>query len=121
MATVETTLMLLILVPLLFAVIEFGSLFQRWLAAESIAMHAARYAGEIGGDDPGLRTFIARELTEINVDPARATVEVAPTRVAWREPVRVTVRVDEQIALPFLFSATVPISATAIARGELSR
>ena len=121
LATLETTLMLVVIVPLLFGVIEFGWLFQRWLAAQSVATHAARYAGEIGGDDAALRAFIARELAEVSIDPTRVQVEVAPSKVGWREPIRVTVRAQEQIELPFLLSTTVPISASAVARGELAR
>ena len=121
LAALETTLMVVILVPLLFGVIEFGAMFQRWLAAESVAAHAARLAGELGGDGDELRRYIATQLTGAGIDPARVQIEVAPARVAWREPVRVTVRADERIDLPFLFSATVPISATAIARGEVDR
>ena len=49
LVTLETTLMVVILVPLLFGVIEFGWLFQRWLAADTVAVHAARYAGELTG------------------------------------------------------------------------
>src|SRR6185369_16701548 len=52
MATLETTLMLVILVPLLFAILEFGWLTQRWLAQDGVAIQAARYAGELGGDSP---------------------------------------------------------------------
>jgi hypothetical protein len=121
LATLETTLMVVILVPLLFGVIEFGWLFQRWLAAETVAAHGARYAGEVGGDTVELRRYIATQLTQVGIDPARVRIEVEPARVAWREPIRVSVRSDERIDLPFAFGATVPLSATAIARGELSR
>lgn len=121
LATLETALMLVVLVPLLFGVIEFGWLFQRWLAAESVAVHAARYAGELGGDDPALRAFIARQLAAVNIDPSGARVEVVPARVRWREPVRVTVRTAERIDLPFLLATHIDISASAIARGELDR
>ena len=121
LVTLETTLMVVILVPLLFGVIEFGWLFQRWLAAETVAVHAARYAGELGGDDPALRAFIARELRDVGIEPSRVTVEVDPTRVGWREPVRVSVRSNERIDLPFAFSTTIVLSATAVARGELDR
>ena len=121
LATLETTLMVVILVPLLFGVIEFGWLFQRWLAAETVAVHAARLAGELGGDAPSLREFVARELSLVNFDAARVEIDVSPSRVAWREPVRVTVRSTERIQLPFLFAADLPLSATAIARGELAR
>ena len=68
LATVETTLMVVILVPLLFGVIEFGSLFQRWLAAETVVAHAARYAGELGGDEAALRSYIASELAGVGID-----------------------------------------------------
>ncbi len=121
LATLETTLAVVILVPLLFGVIEFGWLFQRWLAAETVAVHAARFAGELGGDGAELRRYIAAQLADVGIDPARVRVEVVPARVAWREPVRVSVRADERIDLPFLFSATVPLSASAVARGEVNR
>jgi hypothetical protein len=121
LATVETILMVVILVPLLFGVIEFGWLFQRWLAAESVAAHAARLAGEIGGDGDSLRAYIARQLTDVGVDPSRVVVEVTPQRVAWREPVRVSLRSQERIELPFALSTSVLVSASAVARGEVNR
>ena len=121
LATVETTLMLVILVPLMFGTIEFGVLFQRWLAAESVAANAARFAGEIGGDDDSLRAYISRQLTDVGIDPSRVEVEVAPSRVAWRQPVRVSVRSQERIDLPFALSTSVLVSATAVARGEVNR
>jgi len=121
LATVETTLMVVILVPLLFGVIEFGWLFQRWLAAETVAAHAARFAGEVGGDDQSLRAYIARQLTDVGIDPTRTQVEVVPARVAWREPVRVSVRSTERIDLPFALSTSVQLSASAVARGEVNR
>jgi hypothetical protein len=121
LATVETTLMVVILVPLLFGVIEFGWLFQRWLAAETVAAHAARFAGEVGGDDPSLRAYLGRQLTEVGIDPARVQIEVVPSRVGWREPVRVSVRSTERIDLPFALSTSVVVSASAVARGEVNR
>ena len=121
LATVETTLMVVILVPLLFGVIEFGWLFQRWLAADTVAVHAARYAGELGGDSVDLRSYIARELTDAGIDPARVGIEVDPIRVGWRQPIRVSVRSNERIDLPFAFSTSLLISATGISRGEVNR
>ena len=121
LATLETTLMVVILVPLLFGVIEFGWLFQRWLAADTVAVHAARFAGELGGDDPSLRAYIARQLSDVGIDPVRVTVEVDPPRVGWRQPIRVTVRSTERIDLPFALSTTVVLNATAVARGEVNR
>ena len=121
LATLETVLSVVILVPLLFGVIAFGVLFQRWLAAETVAAHGARYAGELGGDEPALRAFISRELSAAGIDPQHVAVEVQPARVAWREPIRVTVRSDEPIVLPFALATTVTLRATAIARGEVNR
>ena len=113
--------MVVILVPLLFGVIEFGWLFQRWLAADTVAVHAARLAGELGGDDPQLRAFIGRELSDVGIEPAGVSVEVDPARVDWRQPIRVTIRSNERVELPFVFSTAVVISASAVSRGEIDR
>lgn len=121
LATLETTLMVVILVPLIFGVIEFGTLFQRWLAADAIAVHAARYAGELGGDQPTLRAYIAEQLRDVGIDPLRVTIEVDPPSVTWREPIRVSVRSFERIDLPFALSTSVQISATGVSRGEVQR
>src|SRR5437773_1285467 len=41
--------------------------------------------------------------------------------VGWREPVRVSVRSQERIDLPFALSTSVTLSASAVARGEINR
>lgn len=120
-ATLEATLMIVILVPLLFAILEFGWLTQRWLAQDGVAMQAARYAGELGGDGPELRAYISEQLRNVGIEPSRVSVEVEPARVGWREPVRVSLRTPEAVAIPFLFTTTVSVRSTAVARGELSR
>lgn len=121
LATLETTLMITILVPLLFAVIEFGDLFQRWLAQESATVQVARFAGEVGGDTPEVRALLADTLRSTGIDPARTTLEISPSRVGWRQPLTVTVRTAAAIAIPFLFSADVPLRTTAVVRGEVDR
>src|SRR5207253_9860405 len=121
LATLETTLMITILVPLLFAVIEFGDVFQRWLAQESATVQVARYAAELGGDSPEVRTLLADSLRQSGVDPSASTLEITPARVGWREQLTVTVRTSATIAIPFLFTATVPLRTTAIVRGEVAR
>jgi hypothetical protein len=73
------------LVPLLFSVLEFGSALERWLAQDAATVQAARYAGELGGDAPELRNFLAGSLRAAGIDPARVSVDVAPSRVGWRE------------------------------------
>ena len=121
MATLETTLMVVILVPLLFAILEFGWLTQRWLAQDGVTLQAARYAGELGGDRPELRSYVQDQLRLVGIEPSRVTIEVEPAHVAWRQPVRVSLRTDERIAIPFVFATTVTVRSTAVARGEVSR
>ncbi len=121
MVTLETTLMVLVLVPLLFAVIEFGALFQRWLAQDAVAVQAARLAAEVGGDAPAVRDYVSTQLRLVGIDPAHVVVTVEPPRVAWRQPVRVSLRSDEPIALPFVLSTSVRLESTGIGRGEVNR
>jgi Flp pilus assembly protein TadG len=121
LATLETTLMITILVPLLFAVIEFGDIFQRWLAQESVTIQVARYAAELGGDGPEVRALFADSLRRSGIDPAHSALDIAPARVGWREPLWVEARTTTDIAIPFLLNATVPLRTTAIVRGEIAR
>ncbi len=121
LATLETTLMITILIPLLFAVIEFGDVFQRWLAQESATVQVARYAAELGGDAPEVRALLDDSLRQSGIDPASSTLEVAPVRVGWREPLTVSVRTNATVAIPFLFNTTIPLRTTAVVRGELAR
>jgi hypothetical protein len=121
LATLETTLAITILVPLLFSVLEFGSALERWLAQDAATVQAARYAGELGGDAPELRRFLADQLRGSGIDPDRVTVDVAPPRVGWREPIRVSLSSAYPVSIPFLFSTTVPLRSSAISRGEVNR
>jgi len=113
--------MITILVPLLFAVIEFGDLFQRWVAQESATVQAARFAAEVGGDTPEVRALLDESLRSSGIDPARTSLDITPSRVGWRQPLTVTVRTSASIAIPFLFSADVPLRTTAVVRGEVGR
>ena len=121
LATLETTLMITILVPLLFTVVEFGDVFQRWLAQESATVQVARYAAELGGDAPEVRSLLADSLRQSGIDPSLSTLELTPARVGWREPLTVTVRTNATVAIPFLFTAAIPLRTTAIVRGEIDR
>lgn len=107
--------------PLLFSVLEFGAALERWLAQDAATVQAARFAGELGGDEPALRLFIADELRAAGIDPDRVTVEVTPSRVGWREPVRVALSSSYSVSIPFLFSTTLPLRSNAISRGEVNR
>lgn len=121
MATLETVLMVVILVPLLFAILEFGWLTQRWLAQDGVTLQAARYAGELGGDRPELRSYVREQLRLVGIEPSRVSIEVEPALVSWRQPIRVSLRMDERVAIPFVFATTVTVRSTAVARGEVER
>lgn len=121
MATLETTLMIVVLLPVLFAILEFGDAYHRWLAQDAATAHAARYAGELGGDAPEVRALLADALRDSGIDPDRAHVDIEPARVGWREPIRVSVRSDLVVAIPFVLSTTFPLRSSAVARGELAR
>ncbi len=120
-ATLETTLMIVVLVPILFAILQFGDTFHRWLAQDAATAHAARYAGEVGGDAPEVRQFLGDSLRGAGIDPDRVTVQIEPARVGWREPIRVTVRSDVTVAIPFVLTTTFPLRSSAVARGEVER
>jgi hypothetical protein len=119
--TLETTLMIVVLLPVLFAILEFGDAFHRWLAQDAATAHAARYAAELGGDSPAVRSLLDEALRDAGIDPSRAEVAIEPSRVGWREPIRVSVRTDHPISIPFALTATVPLRSSAVARGELAR
>ena len=121
LATLETTFAITILVPLLFSILEFGSALERWLAQDAATVQAARYAGELGGDAPELRRFVDEELRVAGIDPRGVSVDVAPSRVGWRDPVRVSLSSAYPVSIPFLFSTTVPLRSSAISRGEVNR
>jgi hypothetical protein len=109
------------LVPLLFSILEFGTALERWLAQDAATVQAARYAGEVGGDAPEVRAFLADELRAAGIAPDRVSVEIVPSRVGWREPIRVSLTSAYPVTIPFLISTTVPLRSSAISRGELNR
>lgn len=117
----ETALGVTVLVPLLFAALQFGAAFQRWLAQDAAVFQAARHAAELGGDAPEVRAALEQALRDAGIDPARVEVGIAPSRVGWREPVRVTASSVVRVGIPFLFATDLPLRSTAIGRGELAR
>lgn len=119
--TLETTLCVTVLTPLLFAILQFGGAFQRWIAQDAVAVQAARHAAELGGDAREVRESIDASLRASGIDPAAVDVAIEPASVGWREPVRVSLRSEARIALPFLWSTTMPLTSSATARGELAR
>ena len=119
--TLESTLALTILVPVLFAILQFGAALQRWSAQDAITVQGARQAAEHGGDTAELRLAIDSSLRASGIDPSGVSVTVEPASVGWREPIRVRLRSEARITIPFLMTAALPLRSTAVARGELAR
>lgn len=119
--TLETTLAITILVPLLFAILQFGAALQRWAAQDAIAVQGARQAAELGGDSTELRLAIDTSLRSSRIDPREVTVSVEPSTVGWREPIRVRLHSEARIAIPFLLTTSLTLRSSAVARGELAR
>lgn len=119
--TLETTLALTMLIPILFAILQFGAALQRWSAQDAIAVQGARQAAEQGGDSAALRLAIDSSLRVSGIDPQSVTVSVEPSVVGWREPVRVRLHSDARLTIPFLLTTSLPIRSSAVGRGELAR
>jgi hypothetical protein len=120
-ATVEAVLVVpLVLVPVLFAVIIFGDLWHTRLVVDAAAAAGARQAAVVGADTAAVRERIATELRDGGVDPSRATVIVEPAVADWGDPIRISVSVDAQAAIPFLGSWSVPLKGEFVTRSEVT-
>jgi Flp pilus assembly protein TadG len=120
-ATVEAVLVVpLVLVPVLLGVVVFGGLEHTRLVVDAAAAAGARQAAVAGEDGASVRDRIATELRDGGVDPARAIVSVEPAVASWGEPIRVTVSVDAQAAIPFLGTWPVPLRSEFVTRSEVT-
>lgn len=121
MATVEAVLVVpLVLVPVLLAVVVFGSLSHTRLVVDAAAAAGARQAAVVGADTATVRERIAAELRDGGIDPSRATVVVEPAIADWGEPIRVSVSVNAQASIPFLGSWPVPLKGEFVTRSEVT-
>jgi len=118
---VETVLAMTMLTPLLFGIVSFGDALQRWIAQDAATAQAARFAGEVGGDTPEVRTLLADALRASGIDPAGAEISIAPTRVGWREPVTVRVATTHRLGIPFVPPLALTLRSEFVARGEVNR
>lgn len=121
LATLETILSVVVLVPVLFSVIAFGGAFQRWIAQDAAVVQAARFAAEVGGDSAEVRALLADALTGSGIDPSRVDVSIEPSRVGWREPITVRAVSQARIDIPFILHIDLPLRSSAVARGEVNR
>ena len=120
-ATVEAVLVVpLVLIPVLFAVIVFGDLWHTRLVVDAAAAAGARQAAVVGEDGTAVRERIATELRDGGIDPNRATVTVEPAVAEWGQPIRVSVSIDAEAAIPFLGTWAVPLKGEFVTRSEVT-
>jgi len=110
----------LVLLPVLFATLQLGTLLHLWIGQHAAAAAGARIAGERGEDDFAVRERITSELRAVGVDPGQASVRITPARVGWGEPITVTVTSQRRIAIPFLLTKDVLLTSSFTARGEVN-
>lgn len=108
------------LLPVLFGIVELGSLIHVSMGQQSAAAMGARVAGQRGEDDAVVRDRIASELRAAGLDPSRVQVTVTPTYVRWGQPIVVQLVSRRRVAIPFLFSRDVTLIASYVGRGEVN-
>jgi hypothetical protein len=109
-----------VLLPVLFSTLELGNLLHLWIGQHAAAAAGARLAGEIGEDGPTVRARIDDELLGAGVDPAACEISVVPARVAWHDPITVTITSRRHLGVPFLFQRDVTLASSFTARGEVN-
>jgi hypothetical protein len=109
-----------ILVPVLFSTIEIGNVLHLWIGQHAAAAAGARVAGEMGEDDSDVRDRIDTELRGAGLDPANYTIAVSPARVAWHQPITVSIRSRRHVGIPFLFQRDLELVSSFTARGEVN-
>jgi Flp pilus assembly protein TadG len=108
------------LLPVLFGIIELGGLIHVSMGQQSAAAMGARIAGQRGEDDGVVRDRIAAELRAAGLDPANVQVSVTPSYVGWGQPITVQVLSRRRVAIPFLFSRDLTLTASYVGRGEVN-
>ena len=108
------------LLPVLFGIIELGSVIQVWIGQQSATALGARIAGERGEDDAIVRDRITAELRAAGLDPAKIQVQVTPGFVQWGQPITVRLVSQRRVAIPFLFSRDLTLTSTYVGRGEVN-
>jgi hypothetical protein len=110
-----------VLLPLLVAVITFGSIIHDDIAAQAAAAAGARSAGADGGFGAAEYARVADELTSNHIDPAQCDVTASSAVVDLGQPISVTVSCPEHVGIPFLLQQDIRLHSTFVARGEVNR
>lgn len=109
-----------VLLPVLFAIVEFGSLVHVWIGQSAAAAAGARVAGTRGEDDAIVRDRIDAELTAAGLNPRQVVVDVRPVFVHWGDPITVKLESHRRLAIPFIAAWDIPLISTSVGRGEVN-
>jgi len=111
----------LVLLPMLVAILTFGTLVHASIATQAAAAAGARAAGVAGGFGPAEANRVAAELQSNGIDAATCRVDASAQSVQLDQPISVTVACPQHVGIPFLFDRDVELTATVVARGEVNR
>jgi len=109
-----------VLLPVLFGIVEFGSLVHVWIGQSAAAATGARIAGQRGEDDPVVRERIEAELGAAGLDPRQVSVDVRPAYAHWGEPITVRLESRRRLVVPFIAAWDLPLTSTYVGRGEVN-
>jgi hypothetical protein len=120
--TLQTILVVaFVLLPILLAILSFGSLIHVYIGSQAAAAAGARAAGTGGGFGPDQLQRVDEELRANGIDPATCTVAASAFVVSLDQPISVTVRCPQHIGIPFIFERDFELTSTFVARGEVNR
>jgi len=111
----------LVLLPMLVAILTFGTLVHASIATQAAAAAGARAAGVAGGFGPAEAGRVAAELQSNGLDAGTCRVDASARAVQLDQPISVTVACPQHVGIPFLFERDVELTATVVARGEVNR
>ena len=110
-----------VLLPMLVAILTFGTLVHASIATQAAAAAGARAAGVAGGFGRDEAGRVADELHSNGIDAATCRVDASAASVQLDQPISVTVACPQHVGIPFLFERDVQLTATVVARGEVNR
>ena len=111
----------LVLLPMLVAILTFGTLVHASIATQAAAAAGARAAGVAGGFGPDQVSRVAGALRSNGIDASSCRVDASAASVELDQPISVTVACPQHVGIPFLFERDVELTATVVARGEVNR
>ena len=115
-STVEFALILMPLIVLIFAIFEFGIVFNNWIALTYAAREGVRLAA-VGKDEADIKEEIINRAPSVKIDPDDISIDNLNGEVG--EHVTVTVTVESfDLNIPFLDPNSIPLTSSATLRIE---